>query len=687
MRPKGRARGLGWTLAVLAVLVAPWVLAESSFFRVSPGPLSESHAELDNSEACSKCHEANKGVTNAKCLDCHKTLRDRIGRKQGLHATFSGNCIRCHPGHKGRTTSIVDWNHVGGQQNFRHELTGFPLTNYHGQVACTACHTKRLKSGRISYLGLTPDCAGCHRDVHKLTQPELAKKCEQCHGAGKVNRGMRLDAWERQHQEVSRVTFTGKHLQQPCTKCHAKAEFAARTPPRGCVDCHRPKHPAKGEAANCVACHKAGEPWKSATIDHRRFGFPLLGKHQTVPCQRCHPGGAVVDYAAGACTSCHQHREVHKRQFADKSCLSCHVEGGKRTRPFDHNQDTRFRLLGFHAKPALRAKCVACHPQAIYRTNKLGCADCHKDKHKGQSGPDCTRCHSVTQKWKDARYAKPHLKFPLEGLHRQAKCEGCHPGSKYKLGDVRCVDCHRKSDPHKGKLGDACEKCHTPAKGAPKFKHETMTRFARAGAHLGVPCTFCHRAPPAAPPEVGWTRRATASQLDRQFPLMGKACADCHADPHKGSAGKECQQCHELTSFRALSGEARAMRPGDHDRGWLRRHTNLPFEDDDLNAEGRACARCHGSPTCDRCHRTAAPKSHTALWRLRAHGTAAAFDPDSCRVCHVTGTCVQCHKTTAPLNHRGAWGTLHGYAAGTLADSNCYTCHSRAECRECHATK
>ena len=262
-----------WRWIVLAGIVlaglgaAPWALAQGSFFRVSPGPLSESHAEHDNSDGCGKCHEANKGVTNAKCLDCHKPLRERIARKVGLHATFKGKCIECHPGHKGRTTSIIDWKHVGGQQTFKHELTGFELTNHHGQIACTACHTKRMKSGRISYLGLERECGGCHQGVHKLAKSDLSGKCDLCHQAGKVNRGMRLSEWAAQHQERTKVVFTGKHLEQPCTKCHPKAEMSSRTPPRGCPDCHRPSHPSTPPVADCGQCHKPGQPWKER--DHR----------------------------------------------------------------------------------------------------------------------------------------------------------------------------------------------------------------------------------------------------------------------------------------------------------------------------------------------------------------------------------------------------------------------------------
>ncbi len=684
-RAPQRAR-LVWGLGLLASLLAPLALAQG-FFRVAPGPLNESHAEFDNSEGCPKCHASNAGVTNAKCLDCHKPLREAIAKKSSLHATFTGTCFSCHPGHKGRNTSIIDWKHVGGQQTFDHKRTGFSLADHHGQLACTACHKKRLKSGRTSYQGLDSTCDSCHKGVHKFSKVELVKKCELCHAPGKTNRGLHLADWRNEHFERTQVAFSGKHLELPCTKCHAKAEMPGRTPPRDCTDCHRPSHPTPPSMGKCADCHKEGQPWKSASVDHRRFGFALLGKHAKVDCKKCHQRGGKPAYTPGACTTCHQHREAHKGQFADKPCDSCHVEGGKRTQPFDHNKDARFHFEGLHADPKVRNKCVSCHPQKIYRTNKLACVDCHKDKHKGKSGQNCNECHSVNQRWKEAKANVKHTKFPLEGLHRLVKCDKCHEKGNYKLGALRCVDCHGKTDPHKGKLGGDCARCHIPEKGAPKFNHERMTHFARTGAHTKVECGYCHRPAQTRKPERGWTKREPAGQLDRTFPILGKRCVDCHADPHKGSAGSECQQCHGTSDFRALLAAARLQRPSDHDRGWMGKHVHLPFDDADLRAEGRECARCHGVPACDRCHRTMRPKSHTALWRLRTHGTAAAFDSESCRVCHATGMCIECHRTNAPLNHRGAWSKLHGYAAATFADNNCTVCHSRGQCQACHARK
>jgi hypothetical protein len=345
--------------------------------------------------------------------------------------------------------------------------------------------------------------------------------------------------------------------------------------------------------------------------------------------------------------------------------------------------------VGLHAEPQVRSKCDKCHSNGLYRTNKLTCIDCHKDrdKHKGQLGTDCAKCHSSSQPFKNAKLTWEHKNFPLEGVHKSAKCESCHINNRYKLGEVKCVTCHQKRDPHKGKLGPECDKCHRPEKGAPKFKHDTMTSFVRDGAHRDLACGFCHRAPPAKPPLVGWTKKETAGQVDLRFPVMGKKCVDCHDDPHRGTAGKKCEECHTTTDFKGFVAGGRTLKPLDHNQNWRRSHTVLPFDDDEAGAQGRSCARCHMGPVCSNCHRNRPPKSHTALWRLRGHGPAASFDSESCRVCHSSGSCIQCHRTTAPLNHRGAWKTAHGFAAGSFANENCNVCHRRADCLACHTPK
>jgi hypothetical protein len=178
--------------------------------------LNESHQALDHSEGCQACHESNRGVTNEKCINCHdhKLIKDQLINRRGLHATFTGSCVRCHPEHKGRDINIIDWKPLGGQEAFDHDRTGFSLKNDHRQIACTSCHVRRMKSGRISFLGLSQECQSCHKGIHKLSNPTLIHACNNCHPPGQALRGMRLRDWLDPHRRFSGLSLEGKHTEQ-----------------------------------------------------------------------------------------------------------------------------------------------------------------------------------------------------------------------------------------------------------------------------------------------------------------------------------------------------------------------------------------------------------------------------------------------------------------------------------------
>jgi hypothetical protein len=214
-----------------------------------------------------------------------------------------------------------------------------------------------------------------------------------------------------------------------------------------------------------------------------------------------------------------------------------------------------------------------------------------------------------------------------------------------------------------------------------------MTRFQRSGAHASTACATCHQQldKPVRPLTVAEWKQRKSKRLDLTFPVLGKRCIDCHYDPHGGNVGSDCAACHSATDFKRIYGaRAKSIKPKDHGGSWLRRHTVLPENDGEFGTEERSCALCHGSPSCSRCHRTQAPRSHTAMWRIRTHGAAASFNPEACSTCHRAASCMQCHRRTAPLNHRGSWRTLHGFAAGSFSDNNCFVCHRRSDCALCH---
>src|SRR5574338_549141 len=86
----GRILAMRLWLIALVLCVAGRVYAQGDFFNSSPGPLSASHAALDNNDHCTDCHVGNtKDLSNDKCLGCHdhNDLRDRINAGKGFHAS------------------------------------------------------------------------------------------------------------------------------------------------------------------------------------------------------------------------------------------------------------------------------------------------------------------------------------------------------------------------------------------------------------------------------------------------------------------------------------------------------------------------------------------------------------------------------------------------------------------------
>lgn len=192
--------------------------------------------------------------------------------------------------------------------------------------------------------------------------------------------------------------------------------------------------------------------------------------------------------------------------------------------------------------------------------------------------------------------------MPGEVIHGHAKyeleCNRCHQRFDKAAQPKLCVDCHKdiaadissKTNMH-GRLEDkACRNCHTEHKGRnakiaaidkDKFDH-SRTDFQLKGAHKEArsKCASCH----------------VAKAKYRDAP---KLCNDCHRKDdqekgHKGSLGKQCENCHDEKSWK----DARF----DHEK------TKFPLAGG-KHAEAK-CSGCHIDKTyknapleCNSCHK------------------------------------------------------------------------------------
>lgn len=471
---------------------------------------------------CASCHAASRKFREASslCISCHRKDDQQKGHRGGL----GDRCEKCH--------NETKWKDV----SFDHEKTRFPLAGgKHADVACTKCHAENR------FKDMPRDCDSCHRqdDLNEGHKGRYGPKCESCH----TDKGWRQVVFD--HDADTRFDLRGKHRAAKCDACHLpekgllyKQKLSAK-----CIACHRADDQTKGHRGSlgdkCDSCH--GESgWKTTRFDHDKTRFALRGKHADAKCESCHKGGVSGANANLkldlACVSCHRKdddEKGHKGRYGDK-CDSCHQEGGWKKVTFNHDRDTRYRLLGKHGQ----TRCDACHRPELgaIASHKpdTRCVSCHNgdDRHKGQLGDKCERCHRETG-WKVANFDHNKSRFPLTGEHVRVDCKQCHTSVAFKDAPSTCNGCHEKTDVHKRRFGTACESCHnTRAWTSWDFDHGT-TRFPLVGKHVRVDCYACHKAP-----IEGRAR-------------IGRSCLTCHAgdDVHDGGFGGQCERCHNATSW------------------------------------------------------------------------------------------------------------------------------------------
>ncbi|MGJ4903086.1 cytochrome c3 family protein [Bradyrhizobium sp. HKCCYLS2058] len=404
---------------------------------------------------------------------------------------------------------------------------------------------------------LESECGKCHEAYTRKAQSGL---CLDCHKEIAVDRRQR----ERLHGRDQAA------LSQECRQCHTDH---------------------KGRGTDIVQLDKE-------TFNHDMTNYRLVDAHKTVPCAGCHVAKVKFRNAPSTCFECHKAIDPHRGRLGER-CENCHTAVKWRaTKEFDHTK-TRFPLVGAHKSVA----CATCHSGQQYKDLPTSCGSCHRlqDVHGGRFGDKCETCHDQ-DKWKTVRFNHDKTRFPLRNAHAKVKCEGCHTGDLYrdKLA-TSCVSCHRKQDPHQGKLGERCETCHSDMGWRKKlsFDHE-ITRFPLIGLHKSVPCEECHRTP-----------------TYKNTPM---ACESCHKDFHQGKLGGRCANCHNPNGWRLWR--------FDHAR-----QTRFPL------------VGVHQKITCEACHKAKSPPD------LKL--------PMDCFSCHRSSdvhngtfgqTCERCHVATGWRN-------------------------------------
>jgi hypothetical protein len=490
----------------------------------------------------------------------------------------------------------------------------------------------------------------------------------------------------------------GRDISDNCTKCH---DYTGDLPNEKCLNCHKTIQRRMENKIGyhgtfkepCRSCHKE-HPVSSQSIvpldenkfDHNRAAFKLQGKHLELKCAKCHTRRPFEHDVAHyteikflLCSDCH--KDPHDSQM-NVECESCHTPRGWQGKElnFNHDRDSKFALLGSHAK----VECARCHKprqgqilaSAVFRGLDKNCASCHQDPHQNQFGNTCTTCHTPSS-WHGKALLFDHnrdVKFQLTGSHAKVECAKCHKprpanavlaSALFRGLKTDCSACH--TDPHRGKLDKTCTKCHTPSSWHGKallFNHNKDSRFKLTGGHTKVACIKCHKPPPG--------RTALGFAVLRGLKFSN--CDSCHGDPHKGDydtiVGPLCVTCHSLAGFPkkepefdhntrtrfALAGRHAEIKcVSCHNRKLVKAvRTDLP------QRYQTRCDTCHEDPhakqlgsECTKCH---APKGWTGKNLLFRHNVNARFKLDdthenvACKACHNNGhykpiepACRTCH--------------------------------------------
>jgi hypothetical protein len=337
----------------------------------------------------------------------------------------------------------------------------------------------------------------------------------------------------------------------------------------------------------------------------------------------------------------------------------------------------------------------ATHAQVPELADAQGCALCH-GTWRGSMADACTECHG-------------EIGAQLAGGR------GFHAG--LGAGAEACGRCHVEHHGAKTELAGALAFRLAGVGERAEYDHAGLD-FGLVGAHAALACTRCHT-------------QAEATVLARgtqRFLGLSQACSTCHADPHQGSLGASCADCHgqerpfaEVASFEH---DPRFPLTGAHALGSALGCVECHPRDSERSVEAlrqtplaaRGCAECHESPhssdfvagaaafagttpeaACARCHDAAHGTfiGPGASMPSELHAAAGGFalDPP-----HDEAACADCHAPQSPYAlERGAPLAAVEHAP-RRAPQDCAACHrdphagqfaggpfADAGCVECHA--
>jgi len=299
-----------------------------------------------------------------------------------------------------------------------------------------------------------------------------------------------------------------------------------------------------------------------------------------------------------------------------------------------------------------------------------------------------------------------------ESLNGSTQCNSCHQFGA-STPTFKCLDCHKEIAARlavnkgfhaqlgmKNPNGRDCVRCHLEHNGedfglihwdppAKQFDHK-LAGYPLVDKHAGVACEKCH-----IPAHMVPAARALIKETNpaKSFLGLSQECATCHADPHKGQLGPNCQTCHNIQDWK----QAKQF---DHSK------TKYPL------------TGAHAQVACEKCHFPTGPEKTVKYSGIKfAACTDCHTDPHkgefkgTCESCHTTASWKKVSMSEAQFDHSKTKYPLVGMHAKVgcdqchtggdfkkqLAFAQCVDCHTpdphkgqfqaragKGECAECH---
>ena len=641
-------------------------------------PLTGKHKKV----ACGKCHKKKKitGIPFDTCNSsyCHKNPHGKQFKGQ--------KCDDCHTTRR--------WS----PSLFRHGSSyykGFKLKGRHRKTSCEKCHKKGRYRGLKYGSCVTSDC---HRDPHR--KQFKGQKCTNCHS----EKRWKPSHFDHNSKRYKGFKLEGKHLKTKCNRCHFKGKY--RKTSSRCYSCHKKDDiHKKALGKTCGKCHNAAD-WKKSFFDHNKQSeFPLIGKHKTVKCKKCHKNKR---YQSKKKKCAHCHKDIHKGEFKG-ACNVCHTQYDWQPKKYPHGDKTGFFLKGVHRDLI----CIDCHKtKGSFKNLRRECSRCHEDPHFNQFGRlSCSECHGEFT-WAPTAFNHSKTIYPLMGNHRLAECDSCHSNGLYKATTRRCISCHESqymAAPNHLSDGYSqdCTHCHFVNFIGWGFRHEPVS----------TGCSSCHinSSNPPKPADHNANNWVTCEDCHKSTALWtfthsskGGGCSLCHLDystppkpeSHRINNLTVCEDCHQSTATWAsahpsVSGGCSSChlnsstppKPASHSINNLTTcedcHQSTLTWATTHQSVSTGCSACHlgySNPpitakhttynwvSCENCHQS------TALWTF-THPAAAT----GCSLCHLDYStppkpashsinnltlCEDCHQSTA------TWASAHPSVSG-----GCSSCH------------